>query len=62
MAVLVSRGVPIGFYNGDAKKLMEDAQILHPTAMCGVPRIFQRIYEGIHDVLKKNAFNCKSII
>ena len=53
MAVLVSRGVPIGFYNGDAKKLMEDAQILHPTAMCGVPRIFQRIYEGIHDVLKK---------
>ena len=53
MAVLVSRGVPIGFYNGDAKKLIEDAQILRPTAMCGVPRIFQRIYEGIFDVLKK---------
>ena len=53
MAVLVSRGIPIGFYNGDAKKLMEDAQILHPTAMCGVPRIFQRVYEGINDQLKK---------
>ena len=35
MSVLVSRGIPIGFYNGDAKKLMEDAQILRPTAMCG---------------------------
>ena len=53
MAVLVSRGIPIGFYNGDAKKLMEDAQILHPTAMCGVPRIYQRVYEGIHETLKK---------
>ena len=53
MAVLVSRGIPIGFYNGDAKRLMEDAQILHPTAMCGVPRIFQRVYEGINDQLKK---------
>ena len=36
MAVLVSRGIPLGFYNGDAKKLIEDAQILCPTCMCGV--------------------------
>ena len=53
MSVLVSRGIPIGFYNGDAKKLMEDAQILRPTAMCGVPRIFQRIYEGTKDIVKQ---------
>ena len=53
MAVLVSRGIPIGFYNGDAKKLIEDAQILHPTCMCGVPRIAQRIYNAINDNLKK---------
>ena len=37
---------------------MEDAQILHPTAMCGVPRIFQRVYEGIQKELsKKNIEN-----
>ena len=53
MAVLVSRGIPIGFYNGDAKKLIEDAEILHPTCMCGVPRIAQRIYNAINDKLKK---------
>ena len=53
MAVLVSRGIPIGFYNGDAKTLTEDAQILHPTCMCGVPRIFQRIYDGINQTLDK---------
>ena len=53
MAVLVSRGIRIGFYNGDAKKLLEDAQILKPTCMCGVPRIFQRIYDGAQSQLKK---------
>ena len=53
MAVLVSRGIPFGFYNGDAKKLIEDAQILRPTCMCGVPRIAQRIYDAINDKLKK---------
>ena len=53
MAVLVSRGIPIGFYNGDAKKLIEDAVILRPTCMCGVPRIAQRIYSAIKDKLKK---------
>ena len=52
MAVLVSRGSPIGFYNGDAKKLIEDAKILRPTCMCGVPKIFQRVYDAINDNLK----------
>ena len=53
MAVLVSRGIRIGFYNGDAKRLTEDAQILKPTCLCGVPRIFQRIYDGAQSKLKK---------
>ena len=53
MAVLVSRGIRIGFYNGDAKKLVEDAQILKPTCMCGVPRIFQRVYDEAQNRLKK---------
>ena len=53
MAVLVSRGIRIGFYNGDAKKLLEDAKILKPTCMCGVPRIFQRIFDGAQAKLKQ---------
>ena len=52
MAVLVSRGIRIGFYNGDAKKLVDDAKILKPTCMCGVPRIYTRIYDTINEELK----------
>ena len=61
MAVLVSRGIPIGFYNGDAKKLTEDAKILRPTCMCGVPKIFQRVYDAINDILKKQPTIVKKI-
>ena len=43
-----NHGVPIGIYNGNAKKLVEDMQILKPTALCGVPKIFQRIYDAIN--------------
>ena len=42
-----NHGVPIGIYNGSASKLIEDIQILKPTALCAVPRIFQRIYDAI---------------
>ena len=55
MAVLVSRGIRYGFYNGDHKKLLEDAQILKPTAMCGVPRIFQRVYDGVQAKLSQKS-------
>ena len=55
MAVLVSRGIRYGFYCGDHKKLLEDAQILKPTAMCGVPRIFQRVYDGAQAKLSQKS-------
>ena len=42
-----NHGVAIGIYNGSAAKLLEDFQILRPTALCAVPRIFQRIYDAI---------------
>ena len=42
-----NHGVPIGIYNGNTKLLVEDIQILKPTAICGVPKIFQRIYGAI---------------
>ena len=53
LGVLLSRGVQIGIYNGNAQKLVEDFQILRPTATCVVPRVFQRIYDGINAKLNK---------
>ena len=44
-----NHGVPIGIYNGSASKLIEDIQILKPTAICAVPRIFQRIFDAINE-------------
>ena len=52
-----NHGVPIGIYNGNAKLLLEDVQILKPTAICAVPKIFQRIYDSI-----KNKVNSLPLI
>ena len=48
-----NHGVAIGIYNGNAAKLVEDIQILKPTALCAVPRIFQRIYDAINNEVKR---------
>jgi long-chain acyl-CoA synthetase len=48
LALLISYGREIGFYSGSTMRLMEDAGILKPTLMASVPRVFQRVYEGIN--------------
>ena len=55
ITVVFNHGVQVGIYNGNAGKLQEDFEILKPTAICAVPRIFQRIYEGINNKLKKES-------
>ncbi|KAI8326523.1 acetyl-CoA synthetase-like protein [Martensiomyces pterosporus] len=40
-------GISIGFYAGDIQRILEDAQVLRPTLMVGVPRLFTRIYDRI---------------
>lgn len=37
----------IGYFGGDTRNLVEDVQVLRPTVMAGVPRVYQRMYEGI---------------
>ncbi|KAI8322407.1 acetyl-CoA synthetase-like protein [Martensiomyces pterosporus] len=37
----------VGFYSGDVLRIAEDAQVLRPTIMIGVPRLFNRIYDRI---------------
>jgi long-chain acyl-CoA synthetase len=41
-------GGSIGYWRGDIKYLLEDIAALKPTMFCGVPRVFDRIYAGVH--------------
>jgi long-chain acyl-CoA synthetase len=36
-------------YAGSLESVLEDIQLVRPTAMCGVPRMFEKIYSGILD-------------
>lgn len=43
----------IGFYSGNIAKLAEDAVALRPTFFCGVPRVFQKMYDKIMSNISK---------
>ncbi|KAK6946184.1 AMP-binding enzyme, C-terminal domain [Dillenia turbinata] len=43
----IYKGCSIGFWQGDVRYLMDDLQELKPTIFCGVPRVYERIYNGI---------------
>ncbi|CAI0460062.1 unnamed protein product [Linum tenue] len=45
-------GVAVGFYQGDSLKLMDDLAALRPTIFCSVPRLYNRIYDGITAAVK----------
>ena len=53
IAVLLVNGRPFGIFSGDQKIFLEDIKLLKPTAICAVPRIFQRLYDGILTEIKK---------
>jgi long-chain acyl-CoA synthetase len=36
-------------YAGSLESVLEDIMLVRPTAMCGVPRMFEKIYSGIFD-------------
>ena len=40
-------GGAIAYWQGDAKRLLDDIQAAKPTVFCGVPRIFDRVYAGV---------------
>ena len=56
ITVVLNHGVQVGIYNGNAANLVEDFALLRPTAICAVPRIFQRIYDGIQTKLKQRSY------
>ena len=61
ITVVFNHGAQVGIYNGNAANLVEDFKILRPTAICAVPRIFQRIYDGILQKLEKKPFIIRKI-
>ncbi|CAN1280311.1 Long chain acyl-CoA synthetase 7, peroxisomal [Linum perenne] len=47
-------GVAVGFYQGDNMKLIDDLAALRPTIFCSVPRLYNRIYDGINNAVKSS--------
>ena len=47
LCVVLFAGGRIGFSSGQIKKMNEDLTTLRPTALFGVPRVFQRIYQRV---------------
>ncbi|KAF9669957.1 hypothetical protein SADUNF_Sadunf13G0018600 [Salix dunnii] len=52
--LLVYYGVATGFYQGDNLKLLDDLATLRPTIFCSVPRLYNRIYDGIINAVKSS--------
>ncbi|KAK1292783.1 Long chain acyl-CoA synthetase 1 [Acorus calamus] len=45
------KGASVGYYQGDINALRDDLMELKPTLLAGVPRVFERIHEGIRKAL-----------
>ena len=43
------------FWRGDIKKLLEDMQIIRPHYIPMVPRIMNKLYDGVNEQLAKSA-------
>ncbi|KAF6993580.1 hypothetical protein CFC21_010454 [Triticum aestivum] len=41
------KGASVGYYHGDLNALRDDLMELKPTLLVGVPRVYEKIYEGI---------------
>lgn len=47
-AIIYQVGGSVGFFQGDIKKLIGDAQVLRPTVFPMVPRLINKLYDKIH--------------
>lgn len=51
--IVINHGVRLGIYSGSVANLQEDLEILKPSGLCAVPRVFQKIYDAINLELNK---------
>jgi long-chain acyl-CoA synthetase len=47
------KGASVGYYHGDLNALKDDLMELKPTFLAGVPRVFERIHEGVIKALEE---------
>ncbi|KAI3715462.1 hypothetical protein L6452_22445 [Arctium lappa] len=52
LILLAYYGGSAGFYQGDNLKLLDDMAELRPTVFCSVPRLYNRVYDGIINAVK----------
>ena len=45
--IMFAQGASIGYYSGSIKNLLDDIASLKPTIICGVPRVWNRIVDGM---------------
>lgn len=50
---LICQGAAIGFYSGTIKNMIDDIQALKPTIICGVPRVFNKMYDAMMSKIEK---------
>eukprot|EP00727_Mastigamoeba_balamuthi_P011868 m51a1_g7303 hypothetical protein (681) ;mRNA; f:92149-94940 len=43
----LTKGAKVGFFSGQTSKIMDDLKLLKPTIFFGVPRLYNRIYDGV---------------
>ncbi|KAI3449370.1 hypothetical protein Pfo_006035 [Paulownia fortunei] len=41
------KGASVGYYHGDINEIRDDLMELKPTFLAGVPRVFERVHEGV---------------
>ncbi|XP_042398611.1 long chain acyl-CoA synthetase 1-like [Zingiber officinale] len=46
-------GASVGYYQGDIHALRDDLMELKPTLFAGVPRVFEKVYEGVLKALSE---------
>ncbi|KAJ4749579.1 Long-Chain Acyl-CoA Synthetase [Rhynchospora pubera] len=59
--LFIFNGASIGFWRGDVKGLIEDMGMLKPTYFCAVPRVLERIYEGLQAKISATGFLTKAL-
>ncbi|CAN7090606.1 unnamed protein product [Brassica rapa subsp. narinosa] len=59
--LFIYEAASIGFWRGDVKILVEDIAALKPTIFCAVPRVLERIYNGLQQKLSDGGFLKKTL-
>jgi long-chain acyl-CoA synthetase len=60
-ALCITLGMQIGIYQGDPLKVFEDIQVLKPTFFLTVPRVLQKVYDGIMGKISNAGFIGRTI-